>query len=105
MENDPVRLVQLLQQSVEVQVYDTRMFRGVCASWLRQVSQRGLEGCEECRFIGNDMLSQPRGLIVLHWINVQSVAANTLAAPPGRDCRLLWQRNISTISPVAAAPT
>jgi hypothetical protein len=64
-----------------------------------------LKECEECRFRRDDVLLQPRGLIVLHWINVQRIAANTLAAPPGRDCRSLWQRNISTVSPVAAAPT
>jgi small nuclear ribonucleoprotein (snRNP)-like protein len=104
MENDPARLVRLLQQGVEVQVSSTRMFRGVLLGFDKYLNVV-LSECEECRFVGDEVLSQPRGLIILRGINVQSVAANTLAPPPSRAGRSVWQRNIGTVSPVAATPT
>jgi small nuclear ribonucleoprotein (snRNP)-like protein len=104
MENDPGRLVRLLQQSVEVQVSETRMFRGVLLGFDKHLNVI-LNECEEYKLIGDEILSDPRGLIILRGINVQSVAANTLAMPRGREARSLWQMNIGTVSPLTRAPT
>jgi hypothetical protein len=58
-----------------------------------------LRDAEECRMIEGQMYHEPRGLIVIRGVNVQTIGADTLGLPDAQGSgNSLFQRGIGTVS-------
>lgn len=95
METGAGRLKQLLGARVEVRLSETRFFRGQMVGYDKHLNVV-LKECEECRVFGGELRMEPRGLIVLRGVNVETIGAERApvirpGAGPSR-----WQPGVGT---------
>ena len=81
MDYGAAKLKQLLQATVVVRLSEVRMFEGVLIGYDKHLNVV-LKECWECRIIDGQLRKEPRGLIVLRGINVETI--ESVYIPPTR---------------------
>jgi small nuclear ribonucleoprotein (snRNP)-like protein len=97
MEGDPGRLVRFLRERVVVHLSEARAFRGVMLGLDKHLNII-LGDAEEVRIIDGEARAEPRGLIVLRGINVQSVSADAEPLSSHAAAGFAWQAGVGAVS-------
>ena len=93
METGAGKLKQLLGARVVVSLNEARSFRGQMIGYDKHLNVV-LKECEECRIIDGQMRTEPRGLVVLRGVNVETIGADRAPASRSSAGPNRWQPGV-----------